>query len=73
MFIEFIQKNYTISLDFWYTERKCANDGKEFEIDTGSAQHVNSLRYLLAAHRTHNRKEVPNIIEKIAFFDNVKE
>ena len=38
--------------------------------DIGSAQQVNSPKYLICAHRTQNRIIVPNKINNIAIFDN---
>ena len=39
MFNESIMNNYTITFDSWYTERKISNDGRELQVDFGSAQH----------------------------------
>ena len=50
MLNESIQNNYTISFDSWYTKRKVANEGNDFQVDIGSAQHVNSPIFLIAAH-----------------------
>ena len=33
---------YTITFDSWYTERKISSDGREFQVDFGSAQHTSS-------------------------------
>ena len=41
MFNESIMNNYTITFDSWYTERKISNDGRELQVDIGSAQHIN--------------------------------
>ena len=38
MFNEAIMNNYTITFDSWYTERKISNDGRELQVDIGSAQ-----------------------------------
>ena len=43
MFNEATQKNYTISFDEWYTERRLISDMLA-QVDIGSAQHVNSLK-----------------------------
>ena len=51
---------YTISFDSCYTEQKIANDGNEFQVDIGSAQHVISPKKLIAAHQTHDRIDVLN-------------
>ena len=52
MFNEAIMNNYTITLDSWYTERKISNDGRELQVDIGSAQHINSPKYLISAFQT---------------------
>ena len=40
MFIESFMKNYTITFDSWYTERKISNDGRELHVDIASAQSI---------------------------------
>ena len=42
MFDESIINNYTITFNFWYSERKILSDGRELQVDIGSAQHINS-------------------------------
>ena len=42
MFNESIMYNYTITFDSWYTERKISNDGRELQVDIGSAQNIKS-------------------------------
>ena len=58
-FSESTMNEYTITFDSWYIERKVSNDGRELQVDTGSAQHVNSPKYLIAAFQTTNRIRVP--------------
>ena len=41
MFIETTMSNYTFTFDSWYTERKISNDGRELQVDIGSAQKMN--------------------------------
>ena len=69
MFNESIMNNYTITFDSWYTERKISNDGRELQLDIGSAQHINSLKYLIGVFQTQNRIGVPNKANIIAIFD----
>ena len=59
MFNEAIMNNYTITFDSWYTERKISNDGRELQVDFGSAQHINSPKYLISAFQT-NARTTPN-------------
>ena len=69
MFIESIMNNYTITFDSWYTERKISNDGRELQVDVGSAQHINSPKCLIGVFQTQNRRGVPNRAINIAIFD----
>ena len=55
MFNESLMNNYTITFDSWYTERKISNDGRELQVDIGSAQHINSPKYLIAVFQTTAR------------------
>ena len=69
MFNEAIMNNYTITFDSWYTERKISNDGRELQVDIGSAQNINSPNYLIAAFQT-NARTTPNKNANPAIFDN---
>ena len=59
MFNEATQNNYKISYDDYYTERRLLSD-MIVQVDIGSAQQVTSPKYLIYAHQTQNRKNVPN-------------
>ena len=69
MFNEAIMNNYTITFDSWYTERKISNDGRELQVDIGSAQHSNSPKYLISAFQTGART-TPNKDSNPAIFDH---
>ena len=69
MFNESIMNNYTITFDSWYTERKISNDGRELQVDIGSAQNINSPNYLISAFQT-NAGTTPNKNANPAIFDN---
>ena len=69
MFNESIMNNYTITFDSWYTERKISNDGRELQVDIGSAQHINSPKYLISAFQT-NARTTPNKASNPAIFDD---
>ena len=69
MFNESIMNNYTITFDSWYTERKISNDGRELQVDIGSAQNINSPKYLISAFQT-NARTTPNKGSNPAIFDN---
>ena len=69
LFNEAIMNNYTITFDSWYTERKFSNDGRERQVDIGSAQHINSPKYLISAFQT-NARTTPNKASNPAIFDS---
>ena len=70
MFNESIQNNYRIFFDDWYTERRFVTD-QIFQVDIGSAQSVNSPKYMICAHQTEARSALPNKRNNISIFDNI--
>ena len=70
MFNKATQNNYKISYDDWYTERRVISD-LLVQHDVGSAQQVNSPKYMISAHQTKDRVLNPNKNNKIAIFDNL--
>ena len=70
MFNEAIMNNYTITFDSWYTERKISNDGRELQVDIGSAQHNNSPKYLTSAFQTNARTTAGKNINPAIFDSN---
>ena len=69
MFKESIMKIYTIAFDSWYTERKTSNDGRELQVELGSAQQIISPKYLIGVFQTQKRIGVPNKANNISIFD----
>ena len=69
MFKEAIMNNYSITFDSWYTERKISNDGRELQVDIGSAQQINSPKYLISAFQSAVRT-TPNKASNPAIFDS---
>ena len=59
MFNEATQKNYKISFDEWYPERRIISD-LSIQHDIGSAQQVISPKYLICAHQTNLRTTTPD-------------
>ena len=59
MFNEFTQNIYRISYDEYLTERRVKSD-LLIQHDKGSAQQVNSAKYLIRAHQTKVRIDTPN-------------
>ena len=59
MFNEATQNNYKISFDDGYTERRVISD-MIVQHDIGSAQQVNSPKYLIFAHQTKDRTNAPD-------------
>ena len=70
MFNESIQNNYRIFSDDWYTERRVVSDTIT-QIDIGSAQQVNSPKYLVCAHQSAARLNVPDKELNVSIFDNI--
>ena len=70
MFNESIQNNYRIFFDEWCTERRTAGD-QTYQVDIGSAQFVNSPKYLICAHQTSARADTPNKRTNISVFDHL--
>ena len=71
MFTEPNKNNSTISYDSWYTERQMSTNGNELQVDIGSAQYVNSPKYLIGGFQTADRIATPNKNKNVAIFDNV--
>ena len=67
-FNESTQNNYRTFFDEWYTERRIVAD-QIFQVDIGSAQSVNSPKYMICAHQTEARSGLPNK-RNISIFDN---
>ena len=64
-------KNYCkISFDEWYTERRLILD-TIVQLDIGTSQHVNSPKYLIAAHQTRTRADTANKNNNFAIIDNL--
>ena len=70
MFNESIQNYYRIFVDDWYTERRVVSDTIT-QIDIGSAQSVNSPKYLITAHQTAARINAPDKGINVSRFDNL--
>ena len=70
IFNEATQNNYEMSFDEWYIERRVISD-MIFQLDIGSAQQVNTPKYLICAHRTKDRTDAPNKEINTAIFDNL--
>ena len=70
IFNEAIMNNYTITFDSWYTERKISNDGRELQVDIGSAQHINSPLYLITAFQTTDRTTANKAVNPAIFDSN---
>ena len=66
-FNEATQKNYKISYDEWFTERRILSDTKT-QFDIGSPQIVQSPKYLIGAHQT---KDGAISTKNVSIFDNL--
>ena len=69
LFNESIQNNYRKFFDEWYTERRIVTD-QIYQVDIGTAQSVNSPKYLICAHQTGARSALPNKRNNISRIDN---
>ena len=69
MFNEATQKNYKISYNEYYTERRVISDVIT-QLYIGSSQQVNSPKYLIGAHQTCARADTSDK-KNIAIFDNL--
>ena len=70
MFNEANQKSYKIFFDELYTERRIISDSL-VQHDIGSAQSVNSPKYMICAHQTHLSTVTLGKKITIAIFDNL--
>ena len=70
VFKEATQKNYKISFDEFYTERRVISD-MFVQHDIGSAQQVNRPKYLISAHQTEDRTSALDKKINFAIFDNL--
>ena len=68
-FNESIMNNYTFTFDSWYNERKISNDGRQLQNDIGSAQHINSPKFVIGAFQTNDRIGIPNESRNPTVFD----
>ena len=57
MFNEATQNKYRKSFDEWYTDKRLISD-MIAQVDIGSAQQVNSPKYLIRAHQTTDRLNI---------------
>ena len=70
MFNEATQKNYKISYDEWFTERRIISETIT-QLDIGSSQNVQSPKYLIGAHQTKERIDGAISTKNVAIFDNL--
>ena len=68
MFYESIQNKYRIFFDDLFTERRVVSDTIT-QVDIGSAQSVNSPKYLITAHQTAARINAPDKELNISGFE----
>ena len=70
MFNEATQKNYKISYDEWFTERRIISDTIT-QLDIGSSQIVQGPKYLIGVHQTKDRIDSAISTKNVAIFDNL--
>ena len=70
IFNEATQKNYKISYDEYFTERRIISD-MITQLNIGSSQIDQSPKYLIGAHQTRIRADTANKNNNIAIFDHL--
>ena len=70
IFIKATENNYKKSFDEFYTEKRAISD-MIVQANTRSTQQLSSRKYLICAHQTQDRMNVPNKSTIIAIFDIV--
>ena len=70
MLNEATQKNYKISYDEWFTERRIISDTIT-QLDIGSSQNVQRPKYLIGAHQTKDRIDGAISTKNVSIFDNL--
>ena len=75
MFNETTQNNFKISFNEWYTQRRVISD-MIFQLGIGSAQQVNSPKYLTCVYQTKDRTNAPDkklllLYSIISIFENI--
>ena len=71
LFNDYIENSFTFSFDSWSTERKTVDTQLDAQVDIGSAQNINSPKYLIVTCQTAARIRVPNKANYVAVFDNL--
>ena len=71
MFNDSIRNSFTLSFDSWTSDRNTVDTQLGHQVDIGSAQNINSPKYLLAVHQTAVRIGVPNKANNVAVFDDL--
>ena len=71
MFNESIKNSFTLSSDSWSTDRKTVDTQLAYPVDIGSAENINSPKYLIVAHQAANGIGTPRKFDKVALFDNL--
>ena len=71
IFTDSIRNSFILSFDSRSTDRKTVDTQSEYQVDIGSAQNINSPKYLIVTHRRAARMGVPNKANNVAIFENL--
>ena len=71
MFKDCIKNSFTLSIDSGDTDSKPVNTQLDQKVDLGSAQNINSPKFLMVTHQTDVRIRVPNNANNVADIDNL--
>ena len=66
-FNEAISERFTLLNEPWTFDRKPVNTAQEFQLDIGSANNINALLYLKAAHQKTHQPDLANTHSNIRF------
>ena len=71
MFNDSNKDSLKLSLDSWTSDRKTVATQLKYHVDIGSAQNINSPKFLIALHQTAARIGVPNEANDVAISDHL--
>ena len=69
IFIDSVIYSFTLSLDFWKTNRKTVDTQLEYHFDIGIVQSIKSPKHLIKTHQSELRIGASNKANNIAVFD----
>ena len=71
MFNDPIKNSFSLSFEYWITNKKTVDTLLEYQVDIGSAQNISTPQNLIVANQTATRNGFPNKINNVSIFDNL--